>query len=201
MAFEKLHFCSYTNQQVSGERIEAWQYESIDPQSAVISANYFAEIRQPLKVNDAVKVIEMDPARTVAQRRYDLTVRVNGGKNRTNMPAIVVLPELADATTTLLEFPNISATATIALPVFPAAVEVVGAYAVLLGILDGSSSLKVEINSTDPKTIYSGTLTAPTTYWMSLVLAPGTADTDTAYVVKITPTSVPASAGKLSVFV
>ncbi|MDR2030197.1 MAG: hypothetical protein LBP65_01885 [Puniceicoccales bacterium] len=201
MAFNKLYFSSISNQQVSGERIQTWQYESTDPISDLTAANYFAEMRNSLKVNDLIWVVQMDAARRVAQSRTQLTVRVNEAIDGPNAVAVTALPELSDATTTVLDFPDISATANQALPTFPAAVRVVGAYAVLLGELSGSSSLAVSVRSSDPTTVYSGTLTAPATYGAELTLTAGTADTDTAYTVTLTPTSVPANSGALRVFV
>jgi hypothetical protein len=201
MAFNKLYFSSISNQQVAGERIQTWQYESTDPLEELTSANYFAEVRNSLKVNDLIWVVQMDPARKIAQLRYALTVRVNEVLDGPNLVAVSAFPELADATTSVLEFANISATATLAIPTFPSAVEVVGAYAVLLGKLSGSSSLALAVKSQDPKTVYSGTMTAPATYGAALALTPGVADTDTLFTVTMTATSVPTNSGALRVFV
>ncbi|MDR3117593.1 MAG: hypothetical protein LBT98_03415 [Puniceicoccales bacterium] len=201
MAFNKLYFSSIANQQVAGERIQTWQYESTDPLAELVGANYFAEMHNSLKVNDLIHVIQMDATRQVAQWRHDLTVRVSEALDGPNLVAVTALPELADATTSVLEFSDIGTTATLALPTFPAAVEVVGAYAVLLGNLDGSASLALAVKSTDPKTVYSGTITAPATYGAELTLTAGAQDTDTTFTVTLTATSVSANGGTLRVFV
>jgi hypothetical protein len=201
MAFDRTYFSSVNNQQCAGERIQTWQYESVDPLSDLTGGGYFDPVRQSVKVNDSIWVVSMDPTRTVAQSRSNLTVRVNGEVNGTSQSALVALPELADTTMTVLEFTSLSATDTQSLPTFPAAVKVVGAYAVLLGTLSGSSSIAVDIKSSDPMTVYSGTLTEPVSYGTSLALTAGTADTDTAFTVTITPTSVPAGSGTLRVFI
>jgi hypothetical protein len=69
---------------VAGERIQIWQYESVDPEGDVTSLNYFAEMAQSLKVNDRIEIIEMAADRAVAVRRYAVIVRINGQARRRN---------------------------------------------------------------------------------------------------------------------
>jgi hypothetical protein len=204
MAFDKNYFSSVNNQQCAGERIQTWQYETVDPVEDLTAGGYFAPVRQSIKVNDRIWVIQMDPTRTVAQSRYDLTVRVNEGPAGPNAVAVVAVPDLADATTTVLTFEDLSTAQTLALPVTATPTTVVGAYAVLLGSLESAASLALAVKSSDgtPKTVYSGTLAGPADYGTELTLAAGTADTDLAYSVTITPTSVPAgTVGTLQVFI
>jgi hypothetical protein len=203
MAFDKMHFSSVNNQQCAGERIQTWQYESTDPLADLTAGGYFDPVRQSLEVNDLIWVVSMDPDRKVAQGRSNLTVRVNEATESQGLAAVVALPELADATTTVLEFTDLSAAQTLALPVTAAPTTVVGAYAVLLGNLEGSSSLALAVKSSDtsPKTVYSGTLAGPAAYGTELTLTAGTADTDLAYSVTVTPTAVPAGSGILRVFI
>jgi hypothetical protein len=203
MAFDITYFSSVNNQQCAGERIQTWQYETVDPLADLLAGNYFAEMHNSLKVNDLIWVIQMSPDRGTAQTRYNLTVRVNEMLYGPNSVAVTALPELPDTMTTVLEFNDLSAASTQALPVTVAPTSVVGAYAVLLEDLGSASSLALAIKSSDstPKTVYSGTLAGPASYGAELTLTAGTADTDVAYSVTLTPTSVPAGGGKLLVFV
>ena len=202
MAFDKMYFSSVNNQQCAGERIQTWQYETVDQLADLLAGNYFAEVANSLHVNDLIWVIQMSADRKTAQSRTQLTVRVAEMQEGPNSLAVVALTELADATTTLVEFPNITAAATLPLPTFPAAVAVVGATAVLMGSIDTGASIAVAIKSTDPKTVYSGTVVGPAAFGTALALAAGTADTDTAYTITMTPTSVPGgTTGTLRVFV
>jgi hypothetical protein len=153
MAFDRTYFSSVNNQQCSGERIQTWQYESVDPLSDLTAGGYFDPVRQSLQVNDSIWVVSMDPTRTVAQSRSNLTVRVNGEANGTNQSALVVLPELADTAMTVLEFSDLT------------------------------------------------TAQTPAAYGTELTLTAGAADTDLAYSVTVTPTSVPAGSGTLRVFI
>jgi hypothetical protein len=203
MAFNRLHFSSVNNQQCAGERIQTWQYETVDPMEDLIAGNYFAEIANSLHVNDLIWVIQMSPDGKTAQSRYQLTVRVDEMLEGPNSLAVVAVPELADATTSVVDFDALTATETITLPTFTSAMAVVGATAVLLGALDtAGESITLAIKSSDPTTVYSGTLSGPSAYGTALALAAGAADTDTVYTVTMTPTSVPAgTVGTLRVFI
>jgi hypothetical protein len=102
-----------------------------------------------------------------------------------------------------LEFTDLTTAQTLALPVTATPTTVVGAYAVLLGNLEGSASLALAVKSSDstPKTVASGTLAGPAAYGTELTLTAGAADTDLAYSVTVTPASVPAGSGTLRVFI
>ncbi|MDR2677678.1 MAG: hypothetical protein LBB26_03925 [Puniceicoccales bacterium] len=203
MAFDRFYISSLSNQQVAGERIQNWQYESIDPQAEVTSLNYFADMAQSLKVNDRIVVIEMTSDRKVAVRRYALTVRVNEQADGTNENAIVALFDGVDQVATELTFDNVSATAT-QMVVYPASSTIKSAYGVFLGTVDGTTAtLAIAVKTTvsgSAVTVYSGTYTAPIGYGQVLPLTAGTATAATTFTLTITPSSVPAGSGMLKLF-
>ena len=201
MSFDISYFSSIANQQVAGERIQTWQYESIDPQADVISLNYFEEMRNSLKVNDRIEVIEMNADRSVAVRRYAVTVRVNELADGTNESAILALPDAAGESTTVLTFDDVS-TASTQTVVFAASSTLTSAYAVFLGTVGGTTAtlaLAIKTGST-PVTVYSGTYTAPIGYGQVLALTAGTATAGTTFTVSATPSGVPAGSGTLKLF-
>jgi hypothetical protein len=199
MAFEKMKFSSVANQQVAGERIQTWQYETEDEEAEVTGSNYFREMAQSLHVNDQLHVFQMEEG--ALARRYDLTVRVNETMDGPNLSAVLALPELADGTTHALDFLDLSAadTETITLP---KSGNVVAAHAVFLGLVgDLSANIAVAVKSvTTPSTVSSGTMDGPLDYGQALELTAGAADPDTSFTVTVTPTNIPDGAGTLRIF-
>jgi hypothetical protein len=201
MAFDRFYISALSNQQVAGERIQNWQYESIDPQAEVTSANYFADMEKSLKVNDHIVVIEMTPDRKVAVRRYALTVRINEQAEGTNEIAIVALPDEPGQFTTELTFDDVSIAST-QVVVFAASSTVTFAHAVFLGKVDGTDAtlvISIKTGGT-PVTVYSGTYTAPIGYGQVLPLTAGSATAGTQFTVAVTPSDVPVGSGVLKIF-
>jgi hypothetical protein len=199
MAFDRTYFSSVNNQQCSGERIQTWQYESVDPLSKLTEANYFAPVRQSLKVNDLIWVVSMDLTRTVAQGRSNLTVRVNEEASGTSQSALVALPEEPGEATYLMEFDDLSAGLTKTLP-FPVSTRVVDAYAVFLGAPQTGSLSASVVTNTGSVTVFSGSYAAPVSYGQLLQLTPGTPTADTLFKVSISTFGLSAASGKLQLF-
>jgi hypothetical protein len=202
MAFNHLFFSSISNQQVAGERVQTWQYESVDGESVVTGLNYFADVAKSLKVNDRILIIEMDAQRQNSLRRYAVTVRVNEIEGGTNHGAILALPDNIGTVTRVVTFDDTSTSATRVIDIGKTAI-VSAAYGVFLGTVDGTTAtLPVSVKKHSAATVvYAGTYTAPMDYGQVLSLAEGTAGTDTAYDVIIAPTGIPANSGSLRVFV
>jgi hypothetical protein len=192
MAFDRSHFSSVNNQQCAGERIQTWQYETIDPPEELCKGDYFREVANNLHTNDYIWVIQMSPDWKVAKNRYAMTVRVAEAEGAPYAIAVADR-DIFDTEAYLGEMASLSAESYVRIVDSYQETMCAGATAVLLGTLPAGASIAVKVKTLDDEDACAGTITGPAPYGTAVTIPEilGYAPSPR-YDITFKPTAVPA---------